>query len=63
MGLGVELLYSWRRRYGKDNHSIISKEDDSAEVKKLTKLVGEAEEESDILKKAMVIFTQPRSQV
>ncbi|MCW8812337.1 MAG: transposase [Chlorobium sp.] len=59
MGLGVDLLYSWRRRYGKDNHNIISKEDDSAEVKKLIKRLREVEEERDILKKAMAIFTQP----
>ncbi len=59
MGLGVELLYSWRRRYGKDNRNIISKEEDSAEVKKLIKRLREVEEERDILKKAMAIFTQP----
>jgi transposase-like protein len=58
MGLGIDLLYSWRRRYGKGN-SNISKEENTAEVKKLIKRLREVEEERDILKKAMAIFTQP----
>lgn len=59
MGLGIDLLYSWRRRYGKGNYNNISKEEDTAEVKKLIKRLREVEEERDILKKAMAIFTQP----
>lgn len=59
MGLGIDLLYSWRRRYGKSNYNNVSKEEDTAEVKKLIKRLREVEEERDILKKAMAIFTQP----
>ncbi|MGZ5486823.1 MAG: transposase [Nitrososphaeraceae archaeon] len=59
MGIGVDLLYSWRRKYGKDKQNNIGKEDSSAEVKKLLRRLKEVEEERDILKKAMAIFTQP----
>ena len=59
MGIGVELLYSWRRKYGKDKQDNHIKAEDSAEVKELIKRLREVEAERDILKKAMAIFTQP----
>jgi transposase len=59
MGVGVELIYSWRKKYGKDKQNNIGKQENTADVKKLIKRLREVEEERDILKKAMAIFTQP----
>jgi len=59
MGIGVELIYSWRKKYGKDKQNTNDKPENTAEVKKLIKRLREVEEERDILKKAMAIFTQP----
>ena len=61
MGIGVELIYSWRKKYGKDKQSNNRKPENTAEVKKLIKRLREVEEERDILKKAMAIFTQPEN--
>jgi len=58
MGIGVELLYVWRRKYGKTIQDNPEKQLGSSEVKKLLKRLREVEEERDILKKAMAIFTQ-----
>lgn len=59
MGIKADLLYSWRRRYGRKSSTDKIAESSTAEIKKLTKRLREVEEERDILKKAMAIFTQP----
>ncbi len=59
MGIRSDLLYSWRRRYGSKSLTEKIAESSTAEIKKLTKRLREVEEERDILKKAMAIFTQP----
>jgi len=61
IGISVELIYSWRKKYGKGKHNNNVKQENTAEVKKLIKRLREVEEERDILKKAMAIFTQPRN--
>jgi transposase len=59
MGIGVNLLYTWHRNYGKDKAEKPNREENSTEVKKLQRRLKEVEEERDILKKAMAIFTHP----
>ena len=58
MDLRVDLLYSWKRKYGKVNHRSVVRDESVAQLKKLQKRLKEVEEERDILKKAMAIFTQ-----
>lgn len=54
------LLYNWRRKFGRKQERAKNTElTNIAEIKKLTKRLREVEEERDILKKAMAIFTQP----
>lgn len=58
MDLRVDLLYSWKRKYGKSNNSVLTKDESAAQLRKLQKRLRDVEEERDILKKAMAIFTQ-----
>lgn len=61
MGISIDLLYAWRRRYGKVKEKPDSVEA-ATEIRRLQKRLTEVEEERDILKKAMAIFTQkPKS--
>jgi len=57
MGVRVDLLYAWKRKYGNQQPKPINP-GISAEVKRLQKRLSEVEEERDILKKAVAIFTQ-----
>lgn len=58
MDLRVDLLYSWKRKYGKPNNNVVTKDESAAQLRKLQKRLRDVEEERDILKKAMAIFTQ-----
>lgn len=58
LDIGMDVLYGWRRKFGKIKPSKTGSDINSLEVKKLTKRLREVEEERDILKKAMAIFTQ-----
>jgi transposase len=61
MGIGVGLLHKWKSKYGK-NKGGGETETSEAELKRLRKRLLEVEEERDILKKAVAIFTQvPRT--
>lgn len=57
MGVRVDLLYSWKRKYGKGVKESEGR-NNLAEIKRLQKRLLEVEEERDILKKAVAIFTQ-----
>jgi transposase len=41
MGISVELIYSWRKKYGKDKQNNSGKQENTAEVKKLIKRLRE----------------------
>jgi transposase-like protein len=58
MDLRVDLLYSWKRKYGKAKNSFLAKDESAAQLRKPQKRLRDVEEERDILKKAMAIFTQ-----
>jgi transposase len=58
MDLRVDLLYSWKRKYGNLNNRSVAKDESAAQLRKLQKRLRDVEEERDILKKAVVIFTQ-----
>ncbi len=58
MDLRVDLLYSWKRKYGNLNLRSVTKDESAAQLRKLQKRLRDVEEERDILKKAMAIFTQ-----
>jgi transposase len=61
MGVSIDLLYAWKRQYGKAREKADPGEA-TAEIRRLQKRLTEIEEERDILKKAMAIFTQkPKS--
>lgn len=57
MGVRRDLLYAWRRKYGKTKKESPEVKN-LLEIKKLQKRLSEVEEERDILKKAVAIFTQ-----
>lgn len=57
MGIGVGLLHKWKSKYGK-NKGGGEIETSEAELKRLRKRLFEVEEERDILKKVVAIFTQ-----
>lgn len=64
MGIHESQLYKWRRRYGtkKDvsSQEMQSREDLEAENKRLKRELHRVEQERDILKKAISIFSQER---
>ena len=63
MGVHVSLLYKWRRRYGKrqeEQSGRGTREELEAEVRQLRREVRRLEQERDILKKAISIFSQER---
>lgn len=59
LSIGAGTLYKWVRKYGhtpaQKNETTLNNED----IRKLQKRLRDVEEERDILKKAMAIFTQP----
>ena len=59
LGIGEGTLYKWVRKYGKNLNTGKETVLSNAEIKQLQKRLREVEEERDILKKAMAIFTQP----
>ena len=64
LGVSKSALYRWRREYGQHpNQAFPGKGNlkaDDKEMAALRKRVRELEMENAILKKAMVIFTQPK---
>ena len=58
MGVSTELVYAWKRKYGKGKGGSELQAAQNA-IKKLQKRLAEVEEERNILKKAVTIFTQP----
>lgn len=62
LGISRSSLSRWRREYGQDGlpgrKSAPEAAADSAEIRRLQKALRIAEQERDILKKALAIFTQ-----
>jgi transposase len=62
LGIGENLVYRWKSRYGPDQPTALEKADHSAVVSQdqqfLLKRIRELETERDILKKALAIFSR-----
>jgi len=62
LSIGEGTLYKWIRKYGHPRPVEKREALSEAEIKLLQKRLRDVEEERDILKKAMAIFTQPSKQ-
>ncbi len=56
LGIDKSMLYQWRKKYGKGSEVVDIRQD---ELSMLRKRVLELEQERDILKKALSIFSRP----
>ncbi len=59
LGLRVELIYRWVQQSHLHEETEAREVDSKIEFKRLRKRLAEVEEERDILKKAVSIFTRP----
>jgi len=59
LSIGTTILYRWHKKYSDDeNPTLVEVNEKDAELRELRKKLADVEEERDILKKAISIFSR-----